>query len=83
MLVSTGAMSVWVTFTTAWGHGDIQMQAAAEGHVWICGPTASKVCVEVLDLCYYQRPGECLVSGPQPVIFLESVDHASIWVLQI
>lgn len=28
---STGAMSIWVAFTTAWGHGGIQVQATAEG----------------------------------------------------
>lgn len=77
MLVSTGyasttAMSIWVAFTTAWGHGDTQVQDAAKGCVWNYGPTASKVCVEVHDLCYYQRPGKCQGSGPQTVVFLES-----------
>lgn len=80
---STGAMSICMAFTTAWGHGDIQVQAAAEGLVWICGPAASKVYVEVHDLCYYQRPGECLGSGSQPVVFWVSEDHTSVRALQI
>lgn len=31
------------------GHGDIWVQAAAEGHVYVHGPTLGRVCVDACE----------------------------------
>lgn len=36
-----------------WDHSDLRAQAAAKGHVWVCGPAASAVCVDVCGSCYH------------------------------
>lgn len=30
--------------------------AVARGHVWVCSPTTTRVCVDVFCLCYYKGP---------------------------
>lgn len=55
-----------------WGHGDIWANASARGHLWIHGPVTTRVCVDVWDPCYYQRPCGCTWSGLLPVAMLTS-----------
>lgn len=36
------------------GHGDVLAQAVTESHIWICGPAAAGVCVDVRGPSYHQ-----------------------------
>lgn len=45
--VAAGAIKIWVTWTSTWGYGKIQVQDATEDHVWICGPIAIWLCDDV------------------------------------
>jgi hypothetical protein len=51
-----GIMLIWVTCTATWGHRNIQAHAAAGGHVWVYGPMAAGVCVDVPSPDYQARP---------------------------
>lgn len=47
------ATQIWVACVTIQGHGVVHAQATAKGHVWICGPIAARVCVNVCSsYCY-------------------------------
>lgn len=37
-----------------WGHGVVQTRVTAKGPVWVSGPTAARVWVDVCDSRYYQ-----------------------------
>lgn len=44
---------MWAAFTATWGHGDVQVHAAAESHVWFHGgPIAARDCVDFSGPCY-------------------------------
>ena len=49
-------------------HGDIQSQAAAEGHVCVCGPTAARVCINVCGITKVHA--KCQGTGLPPGIML-------------
>lgn len=61
---------MWVTCVATWGHSDACVCAATKGHVWICGFTAARVCVDDRGPCYHQRPRGCLWSALQPAAML-------------
>lgn len=48
-------------------HGDIQVRAAAEGHVWVHDSTAAGVYDDVCGLCYHRRSLEPCCSEPVPL----------------
>lgn len=54
--VGTMLISKVCAATRGQGHGDIQVQPASDGHVWVCGPAIAGVCVDVHDLCYHRGP---------------------------
>lgn len=71
------AILIWVTCTASWGHGDVQVHAAPEGHGW--GPTATGVCADdygclnVCGLCCILKPYWC----PWSMLLLKAM---LIWV---
>lgn len=48
-----GTRNFWVAFTATSDHGVNQAQAAARGHFWVCGPTASSVYINVNGSYYH------------------------------
>lgn len=64
-----GARNSWAA---TWGHGKVLTCAATEGYVWIHGPAAAGVCVDVHGLCHHQRPCGHLRSGLPPWTMLMS-----------
>lgn len=41
-----------VAYAATWGHGDVWVHAATEGHVWAHGPTVAVVCANVHGPCW-------------------------------
>ena len=76
---ATRVIPIWVAFTATWGHVDNLAQVAAKDHVWVHGPAAAGVYVDVPSPCWCQRSCRCLSpgwrgngSGPQLVTMLVS-----------
>lgn len=46
-----------VAYAATWGHADVWVHAATEGHVWACGPTVAVVCANVHGPCWMS--GQC------------------------
>lgn len=65
------------------GQCDIQAQMAAKDHVWACGSTAARVCVDIHVPCYHRRPQGCPGSGLPPMVMLVSEAHATTRVMPI
>lgn len=55
----------------------VQACAACEGHVWVCGPTANRICVAAHGSCYHQRPCRSLWARLPPEAMLLSKSHSS------
>lgn len=43
VILSPGVILIWVDCAVTWGHGNSQINAAMEGHVWVQGLTSSGV----------------------------------------
>jgi hypothetical protein len=57
---------IWEAFSTTLSHGDVQAWVATEGHIWVGGPGAADVCVDVYSSSYRQRPFGCQQYGLPP-----------------
>lgn len=53
------------SWVATWGHGDVQIHVAPEGHVWFQGPTSSGFCIN----------GQCL----RFVVLLKSMLLSVVW----
>lgn len=51
------AMLIKVACAATRDYGDIWVKDADEGHVWVPGPAAAKVCVDVHGFCHHQDAG--------------------------
>lgn len=65
------------------GPGIFLAWAAAEGQVWVCGPIAAEVRVDVRGSCCHQGPCGCLGSCQSPEFMLVTKSYAvagAIWI---
>lgn len=58
-----------------WGHLDL---SCTPGHVWVSGPTATGIVVDVHGLCYYQKAFWCGWSGLPSKVMLMSEGPAGL-----
>lgn len=57
------------------GNDVIQAQATSKGYVWVCGPIAARIYVDVCDSNYRQRQCTCLGSRLTPEAALVPLGH--------
>lgn len=50
------ALLMWIACTVTWEHGNVPIWVAADGLVWVCGPTEARICVCGL-FCYQTQCG--------------------------
>lgn len=48
--------------TSIWCYGDVDARAGTEGHIWVHGTTAARVCVDAQGFCCHWRPSGSLRS---------------------
>lgn len=61
---------MWDDCTDTWGNSDSQGYATTQGYVWVNGPIAPGVCVDIYGPCYYPKLCKCPWSVLQPEAML-------------
>lgn len=89
--VTARTMPTSAAYSATWGHGVVQVQTAAESHIWVCVSIAVKTCIDVHTPGYHQRQHRCPGLGPSPGKLVspligelvpytwESLPHSSPW----